>query len=115
MTKVLIKYKDINKKITNTTKKVFLNIKLEFHNKIYEIFRLHYDSYDLVHNNIKIKDDTIVNLTYLNIDDLCLDITKKSEINCFRNILGLDNDNLDNSCFFCGLPKQNDVICSHSI
>jgi hypothetical protein len=115
MTKVFIRYKDKEKKLSKINKKNFTNIKLSFHSEIYKFFGLHYDSYDLVHNNDQINNGTIINLTYLNIDDLCLVIKKKSEFNCFKNILGLDNDNLDNSCFFCGLPKQNDFICSHYI
>lgn len=116
MMKVLIKYKHKYKKITDIDKKKISNIKVNFHPFIFKNFGLHYDSYELIdNNNIQIKDDTIIDLTYLNIDELCLDIKIIPEINCFKNILTLNADNLDNSCFLCGLPKKDSNICFHSI
>ena len=90
----------------------FVNIKLYFHHSIYKKFGFHYDNYELIHNNMTIKDETIINMIYLNIDTLCLDIKINSELECMDFILkSNDGCEIDN-CYLCGIPTKNCDVCS---
>ena len=111
MTNIQIKYKDQDIKFLEN-KTYFENIKSYVHPFIYKKLGLHYDQYELNHNNMRIKDETIINMIYLNIDTLCLDIKINSELDCVCSILKSNDNCFINSCYLCGIPTKNRDICS---
>jgi hypothetical protein len=111
MTNIQIKYNDREIKFVEN-KTNFVNIKSNFHHSIYKKLGLHYDQYELIHNNVMITDETIINMIYLNIDILCLDIKINSELECMSFILKSNDGCLMNNCYLCGIPIKNCDICS---
>ena len=111
MTNIQIKYKDRDIKFLEN-KTYFVNIKLYLHPFIYKKLGLHYDQYELNHNNMTINDDTVINMIYLNMDTLCLDIKINSELDCMYSILKSNNECVMNNCYLCGIPTKDRDICS---
>jgi len=111
MTNIQIKYND--REITFVENKTnFVNIKSNFHHYIYIKLGLHYDQYELIHNNVTISDETVIDMIYLNIDTLCLDIKINSELDCMNSILKSNDGCLINNCYLCGVPTKNHGVCS---
>ena len=100
MTNIQIKYKDRDIKFLEN-KTYFVNIKLYLHPFIYKKLGLHYDQYELNHNNMTIKDETVINMIYLNIDTLCLDIKINSELECMNFILKSNDGSTLNPSLKC--------------
>lgn len=90
----------------------FVNIKSNFHHSIYKKLGLQYDKYELIHNNITLKDDTVIDMIYLNIDTLCLDIKINNEFDCMYSILKSNDDCEEDNCYLCGIPTKNRDVCS---
>ena len=111
MTNIQIKYKEQDIKFLEN-KTYFVNIKLYLHPFIYKKLGLHYDQYELNHNNMTIKDETVINMIYLHIDTLCLDIKINSELECMNFILKSNDVYVMNNCYLCGIPTQDRDICS---
>ena len=110
MTNIQIKYN--GREFTFVENKTnFVNIKSDFHPHIYKKLGLHYDKYELIHNNITLKDETVINMIYLNIDTLCLDIKINSELDCMYSILKSNDECVMNNCYLCGIPIKNRDIC----
>jgi hypothetical protein len=111
MTNIQIKYKDQDIKFLEN-KTYFVNIKSYLHPFIYKKLGLHFDQYELNHNNMTIKDETIIDMIYLNIDILCLDIKINSDLDCIYSILKSNYDCINNCCYLCGIPTKDRDICS---